>query len=204
MRALLIGDIHTEAELLKAALALGAEHGVDRVLCVGDIVDGPGDPLACIAQLRASRAEVVAGNHERWVVEGTPLEPFHYPEDAIDWIAALPATREYATPAGRVLLGHGLGADDMARLEPDTDGYALECLDSLWALIRAGRFRYLVGGHTHCPMVRTVQGLTVINPGTLVMTQEPGVMLADFARGEFERYALLPKATRVADWRVAP
>jgi predicted phosphodiesterase len=199
-RALLIGDIHTEHELLRACLAHADR--VDRVISVGDIVDGPNDPLACVALLRQHGAEVVRGNHERWVIDGHPMDPFDYPADAVDWFAALPATREYDTPTGRFLLGHGLGGDDMARLHPDTDGYALECLDAWWGLARARRWRWIAGGHTHVAMVRTIDGLTMINPGTLVLDQDPGFMIVDFATGEIERWALLPTARLVEVVRV--
>lgn len=200
-RALLIGDIHTETDLL--ATALKRARDVDKVLSVGDIVDGPHDPLACIAMLRAHDADVVSGNHERWVNQGHPFEPFDYPDDALAWLAALPSTREYETPRGRLLLCHGIGTNDMMRLEPDTDGYALENLDHLWNLINQGRFRFVAGGHTHVPMVRTIQGLTVLNPGTLVATQNPGYMIVDFAAGVVERW-LLPSATQMQAFPLAP
>ncbi|NVB82537.1 MAG: metallophosphoesterase family protein [Kofleriaceae bacterium] len=195
-RALLVGDIHTEAELLAQTLAYAAH--VDRILAVGDVVDGPGDPLACIALLREHGADVVRGNHERWVVQGHPFEPFDYPADALAWFAALPATREYDTPTGRLLLGHGIGDNDMAKLTPDTSGYGLECLDVVWTHVRARKHRWLAGGHTHVPMVRTIDGITFVNPGTLVRSQEPGFMIADFERGTFERWTLLPRPTLAA------
>ena len=53
VRVLAIGDIHTETELLERALAVGRDKGVERVLSVGDIVDGPNDPLACITVINA-------------------------------------------------------------------------------------------------------------------------------------------------------
>lgn len=202
MRTLVIGDIHTESELLARAIAHGRSVGVDKILSVGDIVDGPGDPLACIAQLQTQRAAVVRGNHERWVVEGNPMEPFDYPDDVLDWLAALPATVELATATGRVLLGHGIGDNDMLVLDSDTYGYGLENLDPLWALIRAGRHRWLIGGHTHHPMVRTIEGLTIINPGTLVQTQDPGFLIADFATGEIDHWRLLPANTHHGRWTV--
>ncbi len=194
MRVLAIGDIHTEAELLDRALAIGRAHGVDKVLSVGDVVDGPHDPLACITRLREVHADVVRGNHERWVTEGHPLEPFDYPSDILDWIRDLPPTREYETPTGRLLLCHGIGANDMARFQPHTDGYALECLEPLWGLVREGRYRWMIGGHTHEPMVRTVSGLTVINAGTLVRLQNPCCVVADFATGMIEHHDLSDRA----------
>lgn len=198
-RALLIGDIHTEAELLATALARASS--VDKVLSVGDIVDGPHDPLACIRLLREHDADVVRGNHERWVIEGHPFEPFDYPADTLAWLRTLPATREYDTPSGRFLLGHGIGTDDMVRLEPDTTGYALECLDPVWRLVRAHQYRWYAGGHTHVPMVRTIEGLTFLNPGTLVANQNPGFMIVDFATGVIERW-LLPSARHAETFRV--
>ncbi len=202
MRVLLIGDIHTEDALLAEALALGMREGVDRVMSVGDIVDGPNDPMPCIARLRQRKVDVVRGNHERWVIEGTPMDPVDYPDEVMDWLAELPATREYMTPTGRLLLGHGIGDDDMVELDHDTSGYALENLDPLWALVRAKRYRYFVGGHTHKPMVREVEGLVCINPGTLVLTQQPGATIADFSTGVFERYVLLPTVQRSQTWRL--
>ncbi len=202
MRVLLIGDIHTEDELLAEALALGVREGVDRVMSVGDIVDGPNDPMSCIARLRQRKVDVVRGNHERWVIEGNPMDLVDYPDDVMDWLAELPATREYMTPTGRLLLGHGIGEDDMAELDYDTSGYALENLDPLWALVRAKRYRYFVGGHTHKPIVREVEGLVFINPGTLVSTQQPGATIANFATGVFERYVLLPTVHRSQTWKL--
>jgi predicted phosphodiesterase len=37
-----IGDVHAEDELLKLALTKLHDLGVQQLLCVGDIVDGPG------------------------------------------------------------------------------------------------------------------------------------------------------------------
>ena len=202
MRALVIGDIHTESNLLAKAISHGGAAGVDKILSVGDIVDGPGDPLACIAQLQTHRAAVVRGNHERWVVEGNPMDPFDYPHEALDWLAELPATVEIATPTGRVLLGHGIGDNDMLEIDSYTDGYALENLDPLWALIRGGRYRWMLGGHTHRPMVRTIEGLTIVNAGTLVLDQHPGFVIADFATGEVEHWRLLPTMTRDGSWKL--
>jgi len=202
MRALMIGDIHTESRLLAKAIEHGIAVGVDRILSVGDIVDGPGDPLACIAQLRSHRAAVVRGNHERWVVEGDPMEPFDYPHDALDWLAELPATQELVAPTGRILLGHGIGDDDMLEIDTFTDGYALENLDPLWALVRGGRYRWMIGGHTHRPMVRTIEGLTIVNPGTLVLEQNPGFIIADFTTGELVHWKLLPALECHATWKL--
>jgi predicted phosphodiesterase len=38
----------------------------------------------------------------------------------------------------------------------------------------------MVGGHTHHRMVRQLEKLTVINPGTLKHDQDPCIAIADF------------------------
>jgi len=193
--ALLTADIHAEDELLEAALAFAPR--AESVLSVGDIVDGSGDLTRCLALLRDHDADIVSGNHERWVRQGQPFMPFSYSPDALAWIAALPPTREYETPTGRLMLCHGIGAADMVTFKPDTFGYALECLDEVWDLIHAGEHRWIAGGHTHVPMVRTLESVTFLNPGTLVRDQSPGFMLANFETGVIEHWALLPHPTLI-------
>ena len=119
--------------------------------------------------------------------------PFAYTQDALAWIAALPATREYETPTGRLMLCHGVGDADMVTFKPDMFGYALNCLDEVWNLVHAGEHRWIAGGHTHVPMVRTLEAVTFLNPGTLVREQEPGFMLANFESGVIEHWTLLPR-----------
>jgi predicted phosphodiesterase len=59
-----LGDIHGNREALAAALdALGA-RGVERILCVGDVVGYNADPDECALLLRACDAISVAGDHD--------------------------------------------------------------------------------------------------------------------------------------------
>jgi predicted phosphodiesterase len=96
----------------------------------------------------------------------------------------LPAQRFYTTPSGKLQLCHGLGTNDMASLMPDDDGYALQQNLDLFRLTRDGAQRYVVHGHTHRRMVRTIEGVTFLNPGTLYRGQDPGFVLVDLALGE--------------------
>ena len=64
----LLGDIHAEDRLLEQALGVFRETGVTDVLCVGDVVDGEGDPNRCFDLLQDHGVICVAGNHERWML----------------------------------------------------------------------------------------------------------------------------------------
>ena len=65
----MLGDVHAEDETLLAALDFFAAVGVDRVVCVGDVIDGAGNAERCIATLRSREIATVRGNHERWFTE---------------------------------------------------------------------------------------------------------------------------------------
>jgi predicted phosphodiesterase len=60
----ILGDIHGNREALAACLSYLDDHGVDRVLCVGDIVGYNADPDECVAALREREAVCIAGNHD--------------------------------------------------------------------------------------------------------------------------------------------
>ena len=65
-----IGDVHCESETLSRVLDAFDAMPVDAVLCVGDLVDGPGDADATLALLQSRGVQCVAGNHERWFLDG--------------------------------------------------------------------------------------------------------------------------------------
>lgn len=190
MRIGAIGDIHCEHVSLEAVLRYLQGAGVDRIVSVGDLCDGPGDLARTVELLRGAQVVAVAGNHERWMLtwqlrslpnatRADTLDP-----DTVSWLSALPRTRELTTPQGALLLCHGLGEDDMAQVLPEDSGYALQVNSSLWNLVHARRWRYVIHGHSHQRMVRTFDGLTFINVGTLSRDDAPCFAIIDFSRGE--------------------
>lgn len=64
MRYAVFGDIHGNLEALQAVLRALRAEGVDRYLCVGDLIGYGADPRECIAVVRALGGLVVAGNHD--------------------------------------------------------------------------------------------------------------------------------------------
>jgi predicted phosphodiesterase len=105
-------------------------------------------------------------------------------------LSALPITIEIVTPRGLMLLGHGLGADDMATLQPHDHGLALTHNKVLQKLVHDGRYKLVLGGHTHRRMVRSIDGLTFINAGSIATQAEACCSVIDFAKGRVEFYDL--------------
>ena len=187
-----IGDIHTEVGVLEWALALLAEQQLDFVLSTGDIADGPYDTEGVVRAcqlLHEANVLTVLGNHDRWMLDSTmrdfPNATFLDEMDSAtkDFLRGLPVTREFRTPKGLMLLGHGLGRDDMATLYPHDRGPELSSNAALQGLLREGRYRYVIGGHTHRRMVRSIENMTFFNAGAIKETREPCCLVIDFKAG---------------------
>ena len=206
MRLGVFGDIHAEHRRVEIALRFFAREGVDQILFVGDVVDGEGDPSACFAMLDDTNALGVQGNHERWLAAGTmralpganTLEQLD--ARSLRLMRELPKTRSLETPRGRLLLCHGVGADDMQRLRPHDDDYSLHWNEPLQTLLREGSHAFMIGGHTHERMVRSFEELVVINAGTLAREQpDAGVVVVDFAAGNATFHDFAGDALVLAD-----
>ena len=181
----IIGDVHCESETLERVLDVLDRMNVEAVLCVGDLVDGPGDADITLATLDARRVQCVAGNHERWFLAGEQRSlddaTTSISEASRAFLEGLPRVRTYSTPAGNALLCHGVGDDDEAWLLPDTRGYALQDIPTLREMMLDEDVRFMLGGHTHERMVRVFPGLTVVNAGTIHRKNEQTFTLVDFA-----------------------
>jgi predicted phosphodiesterase len=192
----IIGDIHGHASVLDQALRFLRGLGVEHMLAVGDVVGEHGDINACCALLQQPDVSTVRGNHDRWFLDGTmPALRSAIDESSLtpctrQFLAGLPATREFATMVGPLLLCHGLGANDMAQLKPWDEGYALQANEDLQALLHERRYVLVAGGHTHWRMVQHFDGVTVINAGTLVPEHEPCFMAVDLTVRQVQFYDL--------------
>jgi predicted phosphodiesterase len=194
----LIGDLHAEHDALELVLTQLRKLGAETLLQVGDIADGPGDLNRTVALLLEHRVLAVRGNHDRWLV-GNQLRELpganrlaDVPPDVVAYLSALPVTREFRSPRGHVLLCHGLGTNDMAGVKPDHEGYDISSNTDLQQLISDRRYRFVLNGHTHRPMLRTFGPLSIVNAGTLLRDDERCFTYVDFERGELVRYRHAP------------
>jgi predicted phosphodiesterase len=185
----LIGDVHSERARLAGVIAHFSTLGLDLIVCTGDLPDGPESGAeidACCKLLAQAGVLTVCGNHDRWLLDGEqrdlPLATLaeDLSAETLAFLRALPPTAELATPDGLALLCHGVGTDDMAEVLPFDHAHALEDNAPLQALLASGHYRYLINGHTHRPMVRSIAGLTIVNAGTLLREHDPCCAVLDF------------------------
>lgn len=64
MRTAIISDIHANLEALLAVLEDIDKQNVDRIICLGDLVDYGPDPAACLDLVREKAKIIIAGNHD--------------------------------------------------------------------------------------------------------------------------------------------
>lgn len=188
----LIGDVHAEDALLEAALDYLKGKNVEVILCTGDVADGFGSVARCCELLHQNGVHTVRGNHDRWLIADVmrvlpeATDKNELPVGVLDYLTNLEVTREFSSSLGGILLCHGLGPNDMAKIEPHDAGYALEANDELQTLMRNPGYRFVFNGHTHHAMVRHINRLTVVNAGTLRRNDDPGFMLLDFKYRQVE------------------
>ena len=185
----MIGDVHCEDQRLAVSIATLIEAGAQTLIQVGDIVDGRGSPERCVELLKAHDVQTIAGNHERWFLTGEmrqlPEATLETDEPTRAFLQALPSTRRFETPRGDLLVCHGVGESDMVNLRPDTRGYGLQSvMPALRPLLLDDSLRFMIGGHTHQRMVRSFEGLRVINAGTLHDHGPAGFILLDVEADE--------------------
>jgi predicted phosphodiesterase len=193
-----IGDIHCEHLHLERALAWLTTRGVDVIVATGDIADGVGSLDRCCELLSSHAVMAVAGNHDRWLLSesarqlsnATALDSIS--EATRGYIARLPRLAELETPQGTLLLCHGLGPNDMAKVTPDDSDYSVAANTDLQNLIRERYYRWVINGHSHRRMVRSFGGTTIINAGTIKSDDSPCFLEIDFLRGAVSVFELTP------------
>ena len=150
-----LGDIHGNLEALTAVLADCDRRGVERLICVGDIVGYNADSDACIAHLRARDAIAVAGNHDLIAIKRLGTERCsdkaayalrhtraHLSPESRAYLAALPLRRLIED---RIALIHA-GVDDVQQYVRSA-AQVRENAQRLREIYPQARFCFL--GHTH-------------------------------------------------------
>jgi predicted phosphodiesterase len=173
-----ISDIHGNLLALDAVLADLAGRPADRLVCLGDAVQGGAQPAEVVARLRELACPVVMGNADAWLLTGeetgAEASPPSWMLAVRQWslsrlsaedrafIAGFRPTVEVALPAGRTLLcchGSPRSFDDV--ILPETPAEVVEEL--LGAFVPA----ILCGGHTHLQQIRQLGATFFFNPGSV-------------------------------------
>jgi predicted phosphodiesterase len=171
-----IADAHGNLAALEAVMAAMGAAAPDMVVNLGDLVSGPFDPAGSAEIQMRSGYLTIAGNHERQLQDDSQgafdvLARPHLTQDQWTWIRSLPTTLTLCE--GDVFACHGspAGGDLEYLLEDVTSGRAT--LDREAAirprLHGIGSASLVLCGHTHTPRMVAIDGVLVVNPGSVGM-----------------------------------
>lgn len=175
MRIALVSDIHGNLPALEAVVADIRRRGVDTVLCLGDNLSGPLLPRETAQWLMASGWPVLAGNHERQILEWQPATGgasdgyalSTLGEAELAWLRGLRPMWQWAPD---IFLCHGTPRSDCEHfLETPQHGLLRLASAAEIAERLAGQRSGLIAcGHSHRPrFLRTAAGQCLVNPGSV-------------------------------------
>jgi len=237
MRLAVLSDVHGNLLALEAVLAdIESQGAPDGYWVLGDLAAFCPWPVETLARLRAlPNVAFLKGNTDRYVITGCrPAALVRSPED---W-AGMPATLAERDANFRWTVERLSWADyeflrDLpARLEMDVPGYGPGCSrivafhanpaddevnvfpnapdDQVRPYLVGLDARLLLYGHTHRPVDRTVDGIRLVNSGSIGFPLDgdprPAYALLDFEDGEctvtlrrveYDREAVLAELERV-------
>jgi predicted phosphodiesterase len=177
----------------------GRERGpVDRVVCLGDAVQGGAQPSQVLALLRRLGCSVVLGNADAFVLDATAgeeetterlLEVREWTRaqlgaEGLAFVETFEATVEAPLGDGRGLLAfHGSPSsyDDVILPHLDEDEFR--------RLLGPARADVLAGGHTHMQWLRRYGGSTFVNPGSVGLSYDHAQPEDDVRFDAFAAYA---------------
>lgn len=156
-------DIHSNATAFEAVLQSMIENGVERKICLGDLVGYGVDPNECVELARKYMDACLIGNHDSVAVKYESSLGFNpYAKQAIEWtqnnlsaesvayIRSLP----YVHEENDICFVHA------SPLSPADWVYVTELEDALDAFDHfSGRYCFV--GHTHSPVIVASRAMAI-------------------------------------------
>ena len=167
MRALIVSDIHSNLEAIRAVVAdAETKGGFDEVWCLGDSVGYGPNPIECIDLLCSYPGACVAGNHDQAAVGTTSTFDFNplaaaachwtasqLPLQQADFLRSLPEVVQ----RDAFTLVHG-------SLRDPTREYLLDS-EAAMATFRLLETQFCAVGHSHIPFIcRELENRCLFDP----------------------------------------
>ncbi len=171
MRILVLSDIHAN---WSALAAIDEPH--DVCICLGDLVDYGPDPAQCVRWAMENAQYAIRGNHDHGVAQGIPVtgengyryltkvtRPMMW--DALGaeerrYLLQLPLTQRLTLGGRRFLLVHATPRDPL-------DEYIMKDPPTWAKRIAKVEADVVCVGHTHMQFNIAIDGVMVINPGSV-------------------------------------
>jgi predicted phosphodiesterase len=205
MRIAIISDMHGNCVALDAVLTDLRRTPVDRIVCLGDAVQGGPQPAEVVQRLREMACPVVMGNADDWLLTGVdsgaeaiPDERRKSMDDVRNWqlsklspedqafIRAFQPTIELPLEDGRTLLGyHGSPRSFDEVILPQTPD------EEVRQYLNPQDSSIYTGGHTHMQFIRHFGRTFHFNPGSVGFAYRHDQPDDNFHADSWAEYAIL-------------
>lgn len=176
-----ISDIHGNLEALCAVLTDIEERGIERIICLGDIIAKGTHMEECIALVKEKCCVVVKGNCDEYFAKEQDLSikpqleadrirwtKSKISEQTVGYIESLPSCHEFYLSGRLIRLFHA---------HPDKiDGFVgnIDTLEHLYGLFLPGvhslsdaKADVVVYGHIHMPYMQKIYNRVIVNTGSV-------------------------------------
>jgi putative phosphoesterase len=174
MRIAILSDVHANLAALESI-----QDPYDLLFCLGDLVDYGPQPCEAIQWVRERALRVIRGNHDHALAyeadcrcapvmreASVTTRQWHSrllsPEDK-EYLHDLPISERIAIAGASFHLAHAA---------PDGDLYDYHIVPDASEKVLTERIEgidadFILLGHTHLPMLRTIGKTTIVNPGSI-------------------------------------
>ncbi|MEL6308064.1 MAG: YfcE family phosphodiesterase [Chloroflexota bacterium] len=183
MKIGVISDIHAQYDNLMAAVRFLRGHGVDGIVCAGDLVEKGDDGDRVVRTMR--NVPTVLGNHDEAAISnqawfrremnpdtvrdtlaqldrGEHIETRLLSDTALAILEKLPFQRTFTVKGINIQMVHGSPKSNVHYIFDTTSD------ESLRDTVSTVTADILICGHTHTPLIRWIDDLLVLNPGAVM------------------------------------
>jgi putative phosphoesterase len=204
MRIAIISDIHGNCIALDAVLAdlERSPLGIDKIVCLGDAIQGGAQPAETVTSLRELSCPVVMGNADAWLLTGQDTGTVEkatekqlqvrewslsqLSKEDLSFIEGFEPTIEMPLEGGvKLLCFHGSPTSFDDLIFPETPE------EEFQKMLGGFTPAIMTGGHTHLQHVRRIGDLFYFNPGSVGVAYDRHQSEEDFRCDPWAEYAVL-------------
>jgi len=194
----LISDIHADLTGLERALKFLNSHGVDQILCAGDLVEKGTDGDAVVKRIREDDIPCVMGNHDEMIYgnqqwmrkfgekDHPALEGRWLADETLKFCMNLPKTLRFTFGDWELslLLAHGSPTSNVEYVFP------MNPENMMRNVVKSAQADIVVLGHTHQPMWIKVDEQWIFNPGSTHSDEGNSCAILELPAIKYEVYDL--------------
>lgn len=177
MRVGIISDIHGGLHEFEVALQQLRAADVDHIVCAGDLVDFGLFSDEVVQRIFDEDILCVQGNHDRMARDNQCIRHRRNEHDqsimplqshTLDLLDQLPIHLRFEWHNIKILLTHSVPWEEDMYVYPQSTTYLMR------RIAREADANVIILGHTHQPMWIEIDGIMIINPGSVSQNYELG------------------------------